>query len=198
MPKSMPSISKGVKGKRCVVCGSFMPETALKCVACDSFQDWRRYLNFSTTMVALLTALVSVVASSAPTIKNLIMKHDSRLAIAIQGDDRQGGILFLVSNDGDRPGGIAEITLVVPMNHVDYKYQGRVDERVSDTLVSPQQNKQIRVMFDLGRTIKQAVASDLTGDCKIDVTAAEFSGRAVHFPFTRPCGNLSMVSPQRD
>jgi hypothetical protein len=197
MPDTLPSISKGI-GKRCIVCGNIIPKSAVKCVGCGSFQDWRRYLNFSTTMVALLTALVSVIASSAPTIKNLFEGHDSKLAVAFQGDDGQGGVLFLVSNDGDRPGGIAETTLIVPINHIDYKYPGQVDERVSDTLISPQQNKQIRIMFDLGAAIKQPSQSDLTGDCKIDIAGAEFSGKTTPFEFARPCTNFSMVHVTSD
>lgn len=192
MPNSLPSLSKGI-GKRCIVCGNLIPKEAVKCTVCGSFQDWRRYLGFSTTALALLTALVSVIVSSAPALKALFGAHNSKLALAFQSDDGQGGVLFLVSNDGDRPGGIGEINLIVPINNEDHSYQGRVDDRVSDTLVAPQQNKQIRVMFDLGPSIVQPSAAELTGNCKISITAAEFSGEPDHFLFSKPCKTLSMV-----
>ena len=76
--------------KECVVCGEQIPATAQKCTHCEGFQDWRRHINFSATVLALLTALVSVVSTSLPNIIELLRGHNSQMAIAFQGDDHEG------------------------------------------------------------------------------------------------------------
>ena len=37
--------------KPCKVCGEAIKTTAKKCIHCDSYQDWRAYLNFGSTCV---------------------------------------------------------------------------------------------------------------------------------------------------
>lgn len=44
----------------CIVCRNQIPVGALKCTECDSFQNWRRYLEFSSLALSLLVALISV------------------------------------------------------------------------------------------------------------------------------------------
>ena len=100
--------------KVCTTCGSLIPVDAAKYTTRDTYQDWRKYVNFSTTMVALITALISVIATAAPTISNLFRGHDSALQVAFQGGDHFGGINILASNIGDRPGGISDVTLTIP------------------------------------------------------------------------------------
>lgn len=46
--------------KVCFQCCNEIPANAKICTACSSFQNWRRHLNFSSTVLALLVALVSV------------------------------------------------------------------------------------------------------------------------------------------
>jgi hypothetical protein len=54
--------------KPCTQCRAIIPSDARICNECKSFQDWRGYLSVSSTMLALLVALVSVVTTAAPVI----------------------------------------------------------------------------------------------------------------------------------
>src|SRR5258706_15778244 len=51
--------------KPCPVCGEEIKVSARKCIHCSSELTWRKYLTFSSTTLALLTALVSVIATGA-------------------------------------------------------------------------------------------------------------------------------------
>lgn len=190
MPSAV-SNSNPVSKKLCVICGEKIPAPAIKCTHCESFQDWRRYVSFSTTVLALLTALVSVISASLPGIVELFRGHDSSLAVAFQTDDREGGILLLASNSGDRPGGIAEIILRVPVKLQQKTFSGILDERVAHSVLSPQQSTQFRVMFffEEGKPSEQ----DIGDKCELVVRTAEFSGRPGSFSFPRSCTDFSML-----
>ncbi len=96
--------------KLCNTCGKPMPAAGLKCTECDTFQDWRRYLVFSTTALALLTALVSVVATSIPLITTALTTDNSRMSISFGGvvDEK---IVVLVTNSGNRTGALISARL---------------------------------------------------------------------------------------
>jgi ribosomal protein L40E len=178
---SAASNSSPVGKKLCVICGEKIPAPAAKCTHCESFQDWRRYVSFSTT----------VISSSLPGLVELFRGHDSKLAVAFQADDREGGILLLASNSGDRPGGIAEITLRVPVKLQQKSFAGILDERVANSVLSPQQSTQFRVMFffEEGKPSEK----DIGDKCELVVRTAEFSGHPGSFSFPRPCKDFSML-----
>ncbi len=60
--------------KKCKVCASLIQKDAKKCLNCDSYQDFRRYLGASHTTLALLIALISVLTTTFPTIEKLYSK----------------------------------------------------------------------------------------------------------------------------
>jgi len=49
--------------KTCVACASEIPGPAKKCVHCGGYQNWRRYVDFGNTSLALLIALLTVIGS---------------------------------------------------------------------------------------------------------------------------------------
>lgn len=57
--------------KQCKTCGEDIKSSAKKCIHCNSFQDLRRYLPISNTMIALIIALISVVAAVSPILKKV-------------------------------------------------------------------------------------------------------------------------------
>jgi hypothetical protein len=188
----MANVTSTYVGKKpCVICGEKIPVAAIKCTHCETFQDWRRYVGFSTTFLALLTALVSVVSASLPGFVEFLKGHDSKIAVAFQSDDRQGGILLLASNSGDRPGGIAEVILRVPVTNQQKNFAGILDERVAHSVLSPQQSTQFRVMFFFREG--KPDAKDVGDNCELLVRTAEFSGRSGSFSFRRPCTDFSML-----
>lgn len=68
---------------RCVACRTEIEDEASKCVHCDSFQNWRRHLNISTSVLSLLVALTSVSAIVVPKIVETFHTPRSQLEIAL-------------------------------------------------------------------------------------------------------------------
>lgn len=86
----------------CRQCREAIPEGARFCSHCHSYQDWRGWLPFSQTVLALLTALVSVVALSVPPIVKLI--HTPRSGASLTAPSLDGTTLRIVAvNRGDAP-----------------------------------------------------------------------------------------------
>lgn len=56
---------------KCLVCKSAIEDGASKCVHCNSFQNWRRFLGMSGTILSLLVALISVSAVTIPPVFEL-------------------------------------------------------------------------------------------------------------------------------
>jgi hypothetical protein len=112
-----PKFPERCPQKMCVACGSLMPSIAKKCTVCSSFQDWRRYLPFDATILALLTALVSVLSTSFPNFVRWVEGKHSETNINWGHDDTTGGLFLLVANDGERPASIIEVSLMIPLRN---------------------------------------------------------------------------------
>jgi ribosomal protein L40E len=89
--------------KLCSTCAEPIPLRAKKCIQCDSYQDWRQYLTFSTANLALITAIISIIASSLPSVYNLTVEYNSHLLASFQGI-QDNSIVLIVANTGKRPG----------------------------------------------------------------------------------------------
>lgn len=94
----------------CSTCREQIQRGAKKCKTCDSYQDWRRFLNMSSSVLALLVALVSVLSFATPIAVNMLRKDGSNLTITLQAVQARN-IYFLASNSGNRPGGIGDAQL---------------------------------------------------------------------------------------
>jgi predicted nucleic acid-binding Zn ribbon protein len=82
----------------CRVCRKEIPEGALKCTECGSFQNWRRIFSFSTEILALLIALFSVLGIVLPEIAKWLNRH-SHTQVRIVGAS-QDDLLVIVMNTG--------------------------------------------------------------------------------------------------
>jgi hypothetical protein len=119
-PPTDPAAPKE-NSKICIECGKTMPVGAKKCTECDTFQDWRRYLFFSSNILSLLVALCSVLGLSIPAIVASVKDHDAKLHVAILGNrigfltqtsvpPRRSLVIDLfVTNSGQRPGMIKAV-----------------------------------------------------------------------------------------
>jgi|SRR5579871_4990461 len=72
-----------VPTRLCPICLSPVPVGARICLACKSDLSWRRYLSISNTSLALLTALISVLAASAPVIKSLLTPTEAVIHLSL-------------------------------------------------------------------------------------------------------------------
>lgn len=79
----MTKDDKELKG--CIQCASEIPKGANKCLKCGSFQNFRRFFEFSNNVLALLIALVSVISvswSNLTGLKNMFNIDLNNLGVA--------------------------------------------------------------------------------------------------------------------
>ena len=100
--------------KICKICGHEIPDSASKCTVCGSFQNWRGRINFSSTILALLVALFSVIATAMPVLSELFDQDDSDVNLVFQSYDvdkaNKYNYFFIAANSGTRPAGIGKAT----------------------------------------------------------------------------------------
>jgi hypothetical protein len=107
------NLNEARSSKACTTCGEEIAASARKCTHCGTWQDWRRYLVFSNTILALLVALVSVTAVTGPVIRDLLITKDSHLISSFVGVIDNEAV-FTVANSGNRPGSVGEARILVP------------------------------------------------------------------------------------
>jgi hypothetical protein len=93
-----PTISS-IEMTPCLVCHEEIRAFAKKCTKCDSFQDWRRQIPFTDSVLSLLIALISVIGLVAPRIAAFFHRH-SETSLRIVSMDDQQQLLIGVSNTG--------------------------------------------------------------------------------------------------
>jgi hypothetical protein len=85
---------------------------ATRCSACNSYQNWRRFFDFSAVILSLLVALVSVVSAVGPQIVALLPPWGSDLesrSYYFSADT----VSLIVENSGNKPGYVGKISAVV-------------------------------------------------------------------------------------
>lgn len=167
-----------------------MPSAAPKCVTCESYQGWRRHISMSTTMVALLTALVSVLSIAVPPMLRALQPDNSKISVAFGGDDEEGAFYLLAINVGNRPGTLAEVSIDVPMRGKKFNYKAALDTKVSDASVFPNAPKRVRLMLDVGQDLDAFTSTDVAGPCTIVVNVLEFNSVGKPTSFSVPCKDL--------
>jgi hypothetical protein len=139
---------------------------AAKCLACDSFQDWRRFSGVTTPVLSLLVALIAVSSAAAPGIATMFARSDSKLVFAPPTINDQGGLTQFVANDGDRPGVVKGIDVLLP-----YPNNRRVQLRFFANNAAGQHyikaNSSELITFELdarGKRTAQALPREIFGD----------------------------------
>lgn len=94
--------------KSCNTCGLDIPLGASYCTHCDTFQSWRRHLQFGQVTLPMLVALVAVLGTSIPAVSHWFTVHNSRLASSALRSS-SNNIELTVANLGDRPGVADEV-----------------------------------------------------------------------------------------
>jgi hypothetical protein len=98
--------------RRCLSCQEPIHPKAKLCKTCKSYQDWRRHFSFSTVVLSLLVALVSVVSAVGPQIVALLPPCGSDLRIRSYYFS-EDTVSLIVENRGNKPGYMGKITAVV-------------------------------------------------------------------------------------
>lgn len=82
----------------CRMCSTNIPDSAQKCVHCKSFQNWRRHLNFSSTVLSLLIALISVTATVGPNFIEWFVEKKPVLAVAVKRHTAEDFVIGVVNS----------------------------------------------------------------------------------------------------
>lgn len=121
--------------KLCVFCKSEIHDDALKCKECGGYQNWKRHVDFSNTVLALLLALLSVSTVAVPVFVKAFHKERSDVSIILRearitpwssggivgGDEVSVSslgltITCLVTNSGEKPGFIEDASYKILKN----------------------------------------------------------------------------------
>jgi ribosomal protein L40E len=198
--------------KMCATCGALMPSPAAKCTVCSTFQDWRRYLPFDATVLALLTALVSVIATVAPSFVGWFEGGYSDLTVDYDRDDQSGGIILTAFNAGSIPAHIKKVTLTIPLKnpqgqtsfdgHAVHRSDQKEKEDEDDWFLPPNTHKLITITFDLTTIPPNLSKDDFLDSCTIHFETDEFYPRGTRPSWRQgkrppdakiPCDGLSVV-----
>jgi hypothetical protein len=96
----------------CRVCREPLKAGATKCLACDSYQGWQRFLGFSSSILALAIALISVLQVALPVFINVARGAYSDASLRLMKTD--GNLLrFVATNAGNRPAVVADGTIAL-------------------------------------------------------------------------------------
>ncbi len=105
----------------CLVCREVIKPNARKCIHCNSFQNWRRFVSVSTTVLSLLVALVSVLSVGIPAVLTAMPKDTDIEAsiidvkkVAIKDSNsgepkEQAMVTIFLTNRGKKPGAVGRI-----------------------------------------------------------------------------------------
>jgi hypothetical protein len=102
-------LEKAPKNSKCLVCKEDIRYGAKKCTKCESFQDWRRYFQFNIVVLSLLVALFSVVATSVPVIKSVVLPEADVRFSFLHFNSKH--IVIVATNIGRRAAVLKEVKL---------------------------------------------------------------------------------------
>jgi hypothetical protein len=96
----------------CRICADLIPLDANYCNGCKSYQGWPlRWVSFSSTMVALIAAVLSLLVALAPHV-DAFFHRDSSTSFTVTGADANA-IYVHVMNSGHKPSIIRECSLTI-------------------------------------------------------------------------------------
>ena len=88
---------------RCRFCRHVLPELALKCTKCSSWQHgWRAAIPLTDASLSMLLALISVLTVVVPLVMRTL-SHESSTRVAVVAADTSGNLQVTFSNVGGRP-----------------------------------------------------------------------------------------------
>lgn len=90
------------KLKRCVVCKKAIPKGANYCNDCKSYQGLRRYLPISSTVPALLVAILAVLTTAVVPLISYYNERNSHTLFKVTGADTNH-VIVRVWNTGRKP-----------------------------------------------------------------------------------------------
>ncbi len=94
------------ESKSCKYCGSEIGLNAIYCIHCNHYQNWRKYVNFGNSFLALTIALITVLSAFLPLVKKSFEEKKTILTVSFL-EAVDNGFLLLVTNEGNQRGILA-------------------------------------------------------------------------------------------
>ncbi len=88
----------------CKVCKNIIQKDSKKCPTCNSFQDYRRYVNISSNILSLLVALITVLSFGIPYCNSMVKEKNSQIEAYIINERKTNDLKIYCVNEGKRPG----------------------------------------------------------------------------------------------
>lgn len=122
----------------CRVCKEEIQDGAKKCIKCGSYQDGRRYFTLSSSVLALMIALISVITWATPVLKEAFKPKDAKLDFYFIGPMPSGYIMITVTNEGSEPAFFSKMSSVRMANaegEAVAKFFGMIEEAEREVLI---------------------------------------------------------------
>jgi hypothetical protein len=179
------------ESKPCAVCGEKIATVALKCIHCESYQDFRRYSPLSSTILSLIIALISVATLAVPILKKTFQGENSEILIStVIPEDRK--VSVFVSNSGTRPGAIIEAFMDISglFDVKNYQmFQLRLEENLP-VLVGPGKHERVILERNKGALIDLKPDGNFqTAKCDLYVKSIDFHGKTMSYSSVKPCAH---------
>jgi len=165
-----------------------MPTNAVKCTKCDGFQNWYNRIAVSTTVLAMLTALISVAGATIPNMWSWYRSGNSHVSVSFAHDDDQGGMYLTATNDGDRIGSIGDVSVEFTAKDKQYSFPAALDP-ASNPSIEPGKSQKVRYTLDVGKELDSYSVDDVKGGCVLKIEVREFSS-ARNATIDRRCSEL--------
>ncbi len=177
--------------KLCLTCAEPIRKAALKCRFCGSYQDWRGRLAMSSTILALLVALVTVIGSTAPVVVGLFRAKTAAFRFS-PPDFSQGAVTVTASNVGSLPARLSSAAIMIPQKRgaQPYIFLLEADGTAADQTVGPGDAKILTFKFDIKRYDPPRLSAK-DAPCTLDIfeSEREVSCDEVRFMTARAAGS---------
>ncbi|HEV3236124.1 MAG TPA: hypothetical protein VGZ25_03995 [Gemmataceae bacterium] len=188
---SEPDQNTTPETKLCLTCAEPIRKAALKCRFCGSYQDWRRRLPISSTILALIVALVSVIGSTAPVVVGLFRAKTAAFRFS-PPEFSQGVVTVTASNVGSLPARLSYAAITIPQKRgaQPYIFMLEADGTAIDQTVGPGDAKILTFKFDIKKYDPPRLsAKDAPCTLEIFESVREVSCDEIRYMTARPAGS---------
>lgn len=200
MPEADPSndpAAAAITTKACSICGEPVQLTARKCIHCDSYLDWRRWIGLSQLTLALIIALISVITTGVPIIKEEFQVSDSQLHAIFVAQNPQfaeNNVDLLVTNDGTKTGVVIDAVLL-PSGISGPQISLQPATQRNPIFVGPKVAQPVRMRFDTSKgdvpdvqaALSHAMPLIISGECQLQVHVINASSTKQSLLVRAPC-----------
>jgi hypothetical protein len=135
----------------CKLCKEEIKKDAIVCLHCNNYQNWKRYLNFSSILFSLLIAAFTVIGFTYPYLKEKLQPLKTEIKATLMGTTSEY-LYLLVSNTGNRPGSIKDIYITElgvskKIKRADKRLRFQALSLKEFQVIEPQESKIVRFLF---------------------------------------------------